>query len=579
MADFVRIAQAQINTTVGDLSGNRDKILDWVQKAEKAGADLVIFPELSITGYPPEDLLLRPRFVADNLRMFHDIARQIGRTTAIVGFVDREDGRLYNAAGLLHNGRVEGIYHKIQLPNYGVFDEKRYFLPGQNVLVFERNDVLFSLSICEDIWVPGAVTETQAFPGDAEIILNISASPYHRGKGHERLDLLKTRSRENYAYVVYTNLVGGQDELVFDGMSFVLSPEGQTLSQGRQFEEDLILTDIPLNTVRTLRRNDPLFLHKKFKTRAMFPIELVRLPEFDDEAPKPLLPTRNVKPAKDFEEVYQALVLGTRDYVRKNGFQKVVIGLSGGIDSSLVATIATDALGAENVVGVGMPSMYSSRSSIEDAEALAKNLGIPFHIIPIKDIFDTYLKTLASIFAGKQPDITEENLQARIRGNILMALSNKFGWLVLTTGNKSETSVGYSTLYGDTAGGFAVIKDVPKLLVYDLCRYRNRAAGRLLIPENVLVKPPSAELRPNQKDEDSLPPYDILDPILEMFVEQEMGPEEIVAHGFPEDVVRRVIQMVDRNEYKRRQSPPGIKITPRAFGKDRRMPITNRYRF
>jgi NAD+ synthase (glutamine-hydrolysing) len=378
---------------------------------------------------------------------------------------------------------------------------------------------------------------------------------------------------------VYTNLVGGQDELVFDGMSFVLSPEGQTLSQGRQFEEDLILTDIPLNTVRTLRRNDPLFLHKKFKTRAMFPIELVRLPEFDDEAPKPLLPTRNVKPAKDFEEVYQALVLGTRDYVRKNGFQKVVIGLSGGIDSSLVATIATDALGAENVVGVGMPSMYSSRSSIEDAEALAKNLGIPFHIIPIKDIFDTYLKTLASIFAGKQPDITEENLQARIRGNILMALSNKFGWLVLTTGNKSETSVGYSTLYGDTAGGFAVIKDVPKLLVYDLCRYRNRAAGRLLIPENVLVKPPSAELRPNQKDEDSLPPYDILDPILEMFVEQEMGPEEIVAHGFPEDVVRRVIQMVDRNEYKRRQSPPGIKITPRAFGKDRRMPITNRYRF
>ena len=579
MATTIRIAQAQINTTVGDLAGNRDKILAWVKKAEAAGADLVIFPELAITGYPPEDLLLRPSFVADNLRMFHEIARQIGRTTAIVGFADREDGQVYNAAGLLHNGRVEAIYHKIQLPNYGVFDEKRYFLAGQNVLVFERNDVLLGLSICEDIWVPGAVTETQAFPGDAEIILNISASPYHRGKGHERLDLLKTRARENYAFIVYTNLIGGQDELVFDGMSFVISPEGKVLAQGRQFEEDLILTDLDLEAVRDLRRNDPLFLHKKFKTRATFPIELVRLPEFEETAPKPSLPQSQVKPLKELEEVYQALVLGTRDYVRKNGFQKVVIGLSGGIDSSLVATIATDALGPENVVGVGMPSMYSSRSSIEDAEALARNLGIPFHIIPIKEIFDVYLKALADIFAGKPQDITEENLQARIRGNLLMALSNKFGWLVLTTGNKSETSVGYSTLYGDTAGGFAVIKDVPKLLVYDLSKYRNRMAGRLLIPENVLVKPPSAELRPNQKDEDSLPPYEILDPILEMFVEQEMGPDEIVEHGFPEDVVRRVIQMVDRNEYKRRQSPPGIKITPRAFGKDRRMPITNRYRF
>ncbi len=579
MAATIRIAQAQINTTVGDLQGNRDKILTWVKKAEEAQADLIIFPELAITGYPPEDLLLRPRFVADNLRMFHEITRRIGHTTAIVGFADREDGRVYNAAGLLHNGRVEGIYHKIQLPNYGVFDEKRYFLPGKNVLVFERNDVLLSLSICEDIWVPGAVTETQAFPGDAEIILNISASPYHRGKGSERLDLLKTRARENYTFIVYTNLVGGQDELVFDGMSFVISPDGKVLAQGRQFEEDLILTDIDLTVVRQLRREDPIFLHKKFKTRAAFPIELVRLPESEAPAPKPPLPERRVKPAKDLEEVYRALVLGTRDYVHKNGFQKVVIGLSGGIDSSLVATIATDALGAENVVGVGMPSMYSSHSSIEDAGALAKNLGIPFHIIPIKEIFDVYLKSLADIFAGRPQDITEENLQARIRGNILMALSNKFGWLVLTTGNKSETSVGYSTLYGDTAGGFAVIKDVPKLLVYDLCKYRNRAAGRLLIPENVLVKPPSAELRPNQKDEDSLPPYDILDPILEMFVEQEMDPNEIVEHGFPEDVVRRVVQLVDRNEYKRRQSPPGIKITPRAFGKDRRMPITNRYRF
>ena len=578
MTPNIRIAQAQIDTTVGDLTGNRDKILARVKEAEEAGADLVVFPELTVTGYPPEDLLLRPQFVTDNLRILHELAPKIQRITAIVGFADREDGRVFNAAALLHKGKIEAIYHKIQLPNYGVFDEKRYFLPGENVLVFERGSVMFGINICEDIWVPGAVIETQAFPGDAEIILNISASPYHRGKGNERLSLLKTRARENYAFVVYTNLVGGQDELVFDGMSFVLSPKGKVLAQGKQFSEDLIVTDLDLKAVRQLRENDPLFIHKKFKTHPAFPIELVRLAEIRTN-PKPTLPPRRVKSAKELEEVYEALVLGTRDYVRKNGFQKVVIGLSGGIDSSLVATIAVDALGPENVVGIGMPSMYSSRSSVDDAETLAKNLGIHFHIIPIKSIFDAYLATLQPIFADRPQDITEENLQARIRGNLLMALSNKFGWLVLTTGNKSETSVGYSTLYGDTAGGFAVIKDVPKLLVYELSRYRNRREGRLLIPENVLVKPPSAELRPNQKDEDSLPPYDILDPILEMFVEQEMSPDEIVEHGFPEEIVRRVVQMVDRNEYKRRQSPPGIKITPRAFGKDRRMPITNRYRF
>jgi len=575
---MVRIAQAQINTVVGDLGGNRDRILEWIKKAEDAGADVVIFPELALTGYPPEDLLLRPKFIEDNLRVFYEIASRVGDITTVVGFADREDGQVFNAAGILHQGKVEAIYHKIQLPNYGVFDEKRYFQQGRNVLVFERNNVMFGMSICEDIWIPEGVTETQAFPGDAEVILNISASPYHVGKGNERKEMLKQRALDTYSYIVYTNLIGGQDELVFDGMSVVFSDEGKILAQGKQFEEDLILTDLDLEQLRRRRREDPLFMHKKFKTQAIFPIELVRLPEISKHPPNPL-PRRNIRSAKKMEEIYQALTLGTRDYVQKNGFKKVVIGLSGGIDSSLVATLAVDALGPENVIGVGMPSIYSSKSSITDAERLAQNLGIQFMIIPIKSIFDAYLETLKEVFKNKPPDITEENIQARIRGNLLMALSNKFGWLVLTTGNKSETSVGYSTLYGDTAGGFAVIKDVPKLLVYDLSKYRNRKAGRLLIPENVLVKPPSAELRPNQKDEDSLPPYSILDPILEMFVEQEMSPSEIVAKGYPEDVVLRVVQMVDRNEYKRRQSPPGIKITPRAFGKDRRMPITNRYRF
>ncbi len=578
MAELVRIAQAQINTVVGDLSGNRDKILEWIKKADDADADIVIFPELALTGYPPEDLLLRPKFIEDNLRVFYEIASQVGDITTVVGFADREDGKLFNAAGILHRGKVEAIYHKIQLPNYGVFDEKRYFRQGGNVLVFERNDAMFGMSICEDIWIPEGVTETQAFPGDAEIILNISASPYYLGKGNERKEMLKQRAVETYSYIVYTNMVGGQDELVFDGMSVVFSDEGKILAQGKQFEEDLILTDLDLKRLRRRRRDDPLFTHKKFKTQAVFPIELVRLPEVSEQQ-RSRLPQRNIRSVEKLEEIYQALTLGTRDYVRKNGFKKVLIGLSGGIDSSLVATIAVDALGAENVIGVGMPSMYSSKSSITDAERLAQNLSIRFMIIPIKSIFDTYLETLKEAFENKSPDITEENLQARIRGNVLMALSNKFDWLVLTTGNKSETSVGYSTLYGDTAGGFAVIKDVPKLLVYDLSKYRNRLAGRLIIPKNVLVKPPSAELRPNQKDEDSLPAYGILDPILEMFVEQEMSPSEIVAKGYSEDVVLRVVRMVDRNEYKRRQSPPGIKITPRAFGKDRRMPITNRYRF
>ncbi|MDZ7339733.1 MAG: NAD+ synthase [candidate division KSB1 bacterium] len=580
MAKVIRIALAQINVTVGDLTGNEQKIKDYLQRARDFQADLIAFPELAITGYPPEDLLLRPQFVQDNINCLQRIVPATENITAIVGFANREKDKLYNAAAILSDGKLINIYHKIHLPNYGVFDEERYFEAGDRPLILELNDIKIGMSICEDIWIQNSVIETQALSIGAEILLNISSSPYHSGKVEERENLLKHNAVNNRAIVCYVNLVGGQDELVFDGNSLVLDERGEILIRGQQFEEDLMVFDLDVSELQNIRARDESYQQRKADFDPPFKIELVDLPDHQripfDQKPK-LLITPNPK-LDPIMEIYQALVLGTRDYVRKNGFKKVVLGLSGGIDSALTAAIAVDALGSENVIGVSMPSIFSSQGSLDDAAQLASNLKIKNLVIPIQDTFEAYLKMLKETFKNLPSDIAEENIQARIRGNIIMALSNKFGWLALSTGNKSEISVGYCTLYGDMAGGFAVIKDVPKTLVYHLANKLNESRGREIIPHNTMIKPPSAELRPNQKDEDSLPPYDILDPILAEYVEKDATIEQIVALGFDEAIVRKVIRLVDQSEYKRRQGAPGVKITPRAFGKDRRMPITNRYR-
>jgi NAD+ synthase (glutamine-hydrolysing) len=564
----LRIAMAQINPTVGDLAGNRDRIIDTIGLARKDGADLVAFPELAVTGYPPEDLLLKPQFVQDNLRTLRDIQQAARGITAVVGFVDRQDF-LYNAAAVLHDGDLAYVYHKILLPNYGVFDEYRYFRPGHRYPLITVRGVRLGVNICEDIWFSEGPTRSQALAG-AEVIININASPYHKGKGKERLKMLAGRARENNVIVSYTNAVGGQDELVFDGQSMVIDGRGRLIASGKQFEEDLLITDlkVPDRKARARRTTEQHFES----------IDHIVLSEKPGPKKKPIPVRKSARPLPVCEEVYRALVLGTRDYVRKTGFKSAVIGLSGGVDSSLVAAVAAEALGREHVVGVFMPSQFSSRESREDALALAKNLGIHFLEIPIQQTFDSYLNTLRCEFARTKQDVTEENLQARIRGNLLMALSNKFGWLVLTTGNKSEMSVGYATLYGDMAGGFAVIKDVPKTLVYDVCRCVNRLEERTVIPKRVMTKAPTAELRPNQKDSDSLPEYDVLDPILKAYVEDDRPFREILKMGFDRKTVEKVIRLVDSSEYKRRQAPPGIKITPRGLGKDRRFPITNRYR-
>ncbi len=571
----LRLALAQINPTVGDLDGNKDKILAYMARARELGVDIVVFPEMSLTGYPPEDLLLKPDFIDAARDTLHQIIPAATELTAIIGTVCT-DGDLYNSAAVIHNGHLAGIYHKWYLPNYGVFDENRYFEEGRRRMVFVRDGDVFGVSICEDIWYPDGPPEGQASEAGADLLINISASPYHLNRGHDRERMLATRAADNTAFVAYCNMVGGQDELLFDGHSLVCGPEGELIARGKQFEEDLLVVDLDLRQVFRRRLYDPRLRKIDHPSRGEFQfIELPSLPAHEERPPVPAA----ITPALSQEaEVYRALTLGTRDYVTKNGFRKVVLGLSGGIDSSLVATIAADALGPDNVTGVAMPTRYSSSHSLEDARQLADNLGADFLSIAIDDTFQAFLDMLAPTFEGLEPDVTEENLQPRIRGTLLMALSNKFGWLVLTTGNKSEIGVGYSTLYGDTAGGFAVIKDVPKQLVYRLCRYRNGEAGRDLIPQRVLEKPPSAELKPDQKDTDSLPEYAILDPILHAYVEESYSLPDIVALGFDEQTVRRVIQLVDRNEYKRRQSPPGIKITPRAFGKDWRLPITNRYR-
>jgi NAD+ synthase (glutamine-hydrolysing) len=567
----LRLAMAQINAVVGDLEGNAAKILDWIGRARDLEADLVTFPELALTGYPPEDLLLKPRFIDRNHETLKALAASVSGITAVVGFVDGRD-EIYNAAAILKDGQTAGVYHKICLPNYGVFDECRYFQVGKLSTLIEVGDVRVGLCICEDIWYRDGPAAQQAMDAGAEILINISSSPYHAGKRHERESMLRMRATENTAIVAYNNMVGGQDELVFDGDSLVFDEKGIIVARGAQFEEELVVVDLDLEGVRRSRLKDPS--HRQ--SPGSDPVTYVSVP-----APgggKKLLPeVKPLEPLGEDGEVYRALVVGTRDYVRKNKFHKVVIGLSGGIDSALTAIVAVDALGSSNVVGVSMPSKFSSEGSVEDSKALARSLGIELMTIPIAEAVDAYESVLESSFKDSDSDVTEENLQARVRGNLVMALSNKFGWLVLSTGNKSEISVGYCTLYGDMAGGFAVLKDVPKTMVFSLARFCNREAGLERIPRAIIEKPPSAELRPDQKDTDSLPPYDQLDPILQAYVENDRSVDEMIAMGFDSETVRYVVSLVDFSEYKRRQAAPGVKITPRAFGRDRRMPITNRF--
>ncbi len=566
----VRIALAQINSTVGDIPGNGDKIRRFIHEARRSQADLVAFPEMAITGYPPEDLLLKTQFVAGNLKELDAIRQASSGIAVVVGFVDLQ-GDLFNAAAFIKDRELLGVHHKVYLPNYGVFDEDRYFRPGTDYAVFGLNGAVIGVNICEDIWHPSGPASIQVQKG-AQIVVNISSSPYYAGKRIARERMLTTRSADYTAVVAYVNMVGGQDELVFDGSSVVANERGEIIARGKQFEEDLLFCDIDLEAILRARLHDP-----RLRKEASGQTTVSGTARPSDGISRPPIPVRKLEPLEPLAEIYQALVLGTRDYVRKNGFQKVVVGLSGGVDSSLVSVIAVDALGPENVVGVAMPSRFTSSVSETDAETLARNLGIRFMVIPIEEAFTAYLNTMAPTFKDVKPDSTEENIQARIRGNILMALSNKFGWLVLTTGNKSEVATGYCTLYGDMAGGFAVIKDVFKTMVYRLARYRNALAGKELIPGRVLEREPTAELRANQKDSDSLPVYDLLDPILAAYVEEDRSLSEIVKMGFDYDTVRRVINLVDHNEYKRRQAAPGVKITQRAFGKDRRLPITNRF--
>jgi len=568
----VRVALAQLNPTVGDLDGNLAKLLAAYEQAEAAGCDLIAFPELGITGYPPEDLVLKPGFVADNEAALGKLAARTRHCAAVVGFVD-EDRDLFNAAAVCANGEVLGTYRKRLLPNYAVFDEARYFTPGDAtdpIELYVIGGVEVGISVCEDVWSPDGPLAVQA-DGGAELAVNINGSPYHRGKAADRERMLATRAADAHSALIYVNQVGGQDELVFDGCSLVFDAEGRLLARGRQFVEDLLIVDVPVPPVYRQRLLDP-----RGRTSQ------VSLPQVPVSA-SPVVhaePVTNpmVELLDPVAELYEALVLGTRDYCRKNGFTDVVLGLSGGIDSSLVAVIAAEALGAEHVHAVSMPSRYSSDHSKSDAATLAANLGLDYRTISIEPAFAAYLEMLEPSFAGRPPGLTQENLQSRCRGQLLMALSNEFGWMVLATGNKSEMAVGYFTIYGDSVGGYAVIKDVLKTEVYALARHVNARAGRELIPEAVITKPPSAELRPDQRDDQSLPPYDVLDPILELYVEEDRTAAEIIELGHDEAIVRRVTRLVDVAEYKRRQSPPGVRVTTKAFGRDRRLPITNGYR-
>ncbi len=571
----LRLAMAQINCTVGDLEGNFKKIASFLRRAREEGADIAVFPELAVTGYPPEDLLLKPSFIDDNISVLKEIVSESRGIAAVVGFVDKLED-IYNSAAFISDGKLVDVYHKTYLPNYGVFDEYRYFQAGKGYPVYDLYGIKIGVNVCEDIWMPNGPLRSQALSG-AEVIININASPYYKGKWKFRRRMLTARASDNLAIVAYNNMVGGQDELVFDGHGMIMNEQGKLVAQGPQFREALVVVDLDIESVFHARLIDPRsrverYLHED-KARRFIAVPAVSQPHRNR-----LAPPEPTEPLGAMEEVFQALVLGTRDYVLKNGFSKVVVSLSGGIDSSIVAAIAVEAVGKENVQGTFFPFRYTSEESSEDAYRLAANLGIPVTEIPIAPAYESMEAMLKDAFGGRGMDVTEENLQARIRGNLLMALSNKFGWLVLTTGNKSEMSTGYATLYGDMAGGFAVIKDVPKTMVYELCRHVNRRYGKETIPERVITKAPSAELRPGQKDADSLPPYDVLDPILKAYIEEDRDLEEMAQLGFDPEAVKRVIRLVDTSEYKRRQSPPGIKITPRALGRDRRFPITNRYR-